>query len=158
MENVRALFSNDSVRVLWDAPHPFKWQGRGAFQKFHYSVVLTEHVSARQIDRDDLKNRQAIIRGLKRNTMYSVKVRAYNHLAAPGPESVAFVGRTFSENPTHLIWSLGGSERNIIESDVTGSNETQLVSPRLLQDNNVNGKTMKSESRSHRGVVLPQTG
>ncbi|XP_028969015.1 proto-oncogene tyrosine-protein kinase ROS [Galendromus occidentalis] len=139
VENVRALFSVDSVRVLWDAPHPFKWQGRGVFQKFLYAVDVTELLSGKQFEPEgNFKNRQATIKALKSNTLYSIKVRAYNHLGAPGPESAPFVGRTFSESPLQLAWSLTGSERTVVASDVMGDHVSQLVSPRLVQDSDVN--------------------
>lgn len=103
---MRALFGRTFAKVLWDAPEPLSWQGRGAFRRFLYTVDVTDKCKGEEIAHiENVKTHQVPITWLTNGTRYIVTVRAHTDLKATGPPSKAFIGSTLNSDTDALVWS-----------------------------------------------------
>ncbi|XP_023244770.1 proto-oncogene tyrosine-protein kinase ROS-like [Centruroides sculpturatus] len=97
VENVQALFQDETAKIFWSKPKLLNDVGKGAWQKWFYEIHLFDHVKNLTIFGNRTANNIYKIFTLRPNTTYSIKIRACS-LGGKGEWSSEFVGKTLMQS------------------------------------------------------------
>uniref|UniRef100_T1IRG8 receptor protein-tyrosine kinase n=1 Tax=Strigamia maritima TaxID=126957 RepID=T1IRG8_STRMM len=133
VRQVEAVFDQEMAKVAWSAPKLLRGLGRGAWQKWHYELRVSDKMNNVVYHASNITSLTYTVHNLHENATYYIKVRAYSR-SGKGPWSEEFRGRTLRKGDDKsfpfMLWS---GRNDILKSNMIATTVEPFINRNAFQ-------------------------